>query len=1229
MPGNSVQRKTEKPSEQIDPNKSKADAEAQRASDQSKQIVDLSNKKNVLNNYRSYTYNFTLAALQADRVNDPKKYRESELNLVILKSGGKGPPIDNKKDSIAAAKKAYDDQSTSLSATTSTIAQSKKDLYAIELSSGFDKSSPGRFDMFIDSVEIDTIMAFSQQAGTTLPTKIKFDVIEPYSINGFIEALHVKSVEAGYVNYSEASFILKMDFWGYPDGDEFDDPVIVEKSTRYFTIKFAGLEVEVTDRGTKYVCSAIPFNEAGFGQPGVIKKPIKMTGKTIGEILTDLMEKVTAQEIDNEKNSKEKSPSNDEYKIKFQDYSEDSKQWVDAPNSAIPSSKLIEIGKDNALYKMVSPGDTKRGNGYRVDSAPKGSADQKTKESENLKYSPSDSAMQFPEKANIHEIIAAVIRDSEYIRNILKDVKGNIDSYGMVKYFSVRLEVENKKEINPVSKKPYQRFIYVVSPFKIHYTAIPNFGDQKIDEKNLRKRSTRDYNYIYTGQNVDILNFKLNFNNLYFEALPAAMGNKDVPSTKTGAGPTNGAVVKRSDDKKSASNDRQIETPQTPGKTDAGATSVRPNNGYNAGLPLTDPYSVLAKSMHETILNSVSMLTGEMEILGDPFYLVTGGIGNYNPKLDNSGETVDGEAPFTHGQVLITITFRNPIDINSFEDGGMMYFDSQRVPFSGVYMVTEVASRFRDGQFKQIIKVIRIPGQIIDQDLSPSDPKDTLKVTPDPQNQVTEDVTPAVASPSQRLNDSTALDQLGRGLPSPGLPGQLSNFTAATGGLGGTASGLLNQTFGFSSLSAGLSAGSAAIGLPLPNDIATNIRLSQSGLADIGQYSLANAAKVISTVNNLPQGSLLGNAKNLAENLSLNSIDKALKTLNPGSGIGQGATSTLLSAADLALTGGTFSLLTSPPMASITGAVMDKAVGLASKQIGGLVNDAANNVGSLLGSAADPAGLAAKVGLNVAGLSGLGSKVGLDVAGLSGLGSKVGLDVASLSGVAGALQSKVLGKLFGGFGGSGASKFGGVSKPKFGMPTKSAEPVGYQPDINLSQALNSGLILDYIPSSKLKNIPATEPYSTAPVPDVDKAYLKEVVAKGGPKALASLYGVTDVNKISADILPKDLVSTALSSVSPGKFNPLSKIGSLSNFVDVSAFKDKVAGAGNMLSSLSGVTAIKDQNIIGSVASKFGSSSLGQSPLDKLVNRIGDPTSPPYTGANSVIRASLGMPPLSG
>ena len=45
---------------------------------------------NILNSYRSVTYNFTLAGLKKDYLKDPKKYRESELDLVILKSGGKG-----------------------------------------------------------------------------------------------------------------------------------------------------------------------------------------------------------------------------------------------------------------------------------------------------------------------------------------------------------------------------------------------------------------------------------------------------------------------------------------------------------------------------------------------------------------------------------------------------------------------------------------------------------------------------------------------------------------------------------------------------------------------------------------------------------------------------------------------------------------------------------------------------------------------------------------------------------------------------------------------------------------------------------------------------------------------------------------------------------------------------------------------------------------------------------
>jgi hypothetical protein len=61
--------------------------------------------------------------------------------------------------------------------------------------------------------------------------------------------------------------------------------------------------------------------------------------------------------------------------------------------------------------------------------------------------------------------------------------------------------------------------MYVVTPYKVHYTKIPTYGAEQIDDKKLRKLSLRQYNYIYTGDNVDIITFKLNFNTLFFEAI--------------------------------------------------------------------------------------------------------------------------------------------------------------------------------------------------------------------------------------------------------------------------------------------------------------------------------------------------------------------------------------------------------------------------------------------------------------------------------------------------------------------------------------------------------------------------------------------------------------------------------------------------------------------------------------------------------------------------------------
>jgi hypothetical protein len=1162
--------------------------------DQSKADRDLTKKQvaqslesNILNSYRSVNYSFTLAGLKKGYLKDPKKYRESELDLVILKSGGKGNAIiagtgPTEQDTRLSQR---NDDADPRDRKVQSAAQASVDVSNDDLSliQGFNTRSPGRFDMFIENVEIDTLMAFTAGSGSTLPTQIKFEVIEPYSVNGFIEALHVAAIAAGYPSYLQASFVLKLEFWGYPDAGEFSEPEKIAKSERYFPLGLTGIEVDITERGTRYKVSAVPFNERAFGEPNVIKKPIQMSGDNVLSILANLIKNVNEQVSLSDKDGKKESLANkhDTYSIVFPSWSDTAGWNKDRPND-IASSRLSEILKDNALYKMVDPATAEKPDAYKKQGSRQPTPDQQAKEPEAVKYTPGKTIVQFAENMNIHEAITSVIRDSEYVRNILKDVKKSIDQFGMIDYFMVKIEITNLDIINETTKKPFQNFEYVITPYKVHYTRIPTYGQEQIDDKNLKLLSLREYNYIYTGKNIDIVNFKLNFNTLFFEAVPAAFGNKDTPSAKTGAGPDNGVVVKQNAVPTETVKKQQVPTPPT--KVESSPVQA---TGGNSGQPLNDPYAILAKKMHNAIIDSkASMITGEIELLGDPFYLATGGVGNYVSTPDGRGKTKDGEADHIFSEVLITINFRNPVDINP--QTGMMIFDPELIPFSGVYKVNKVTNNFKDGTFKQRLEILRIPGQILDQDIKITDPADATLTRPSTTNQVIPDTTRS-QSPSQRLDSSTAMEQLDRGLPSPGLPGELSNFTAATGGLGGSTTGMLMQTPGRVLKSGALASGSSVIGQALPSDMASNIRLNSSGLANINQTGLSSAALLALATNvltgNIPAPRAVGT---LAVAVGSAAISSVLNKSNKGSGIGEGATVKLPSVVNDP-TGIDIKFGSTINPTKIASDAVNNVVG-ASKELGvqavGIVNSLGTNVSTF----------AKDVGSKISAFAGTPADP-------KAIGAQVGLDVSQISGLGNAYQSKMLNQI-----------------ASFGK--------NIPPGVNLSQAVNAGVVLDYISPSKIQNIPPTTPYSVAPPVSVDVAYVKEVAAKGGATAVANLYGVSSVKEISGNLIPADILASTLNNVPASQFNPYASniIGQL-NAADVGSLKDKFGTAGFQLSQVTGKLPVLDKNFAGSVSAKYGSSA-GASPLDKLVNNLGDPNAPPYSGNDPIIRARLGLPPTT-
>ena len=1128
-------------------------SDAAKAEDNARPIVDLSTESNVLNSYKTITYNFTLSALEKKHLDHPESYRGDnyELPLVILRSGGNGG-VQMKRTASTndpmfsdAAKKEVGTGSPSARRNPGPQTHSAND-HADSFFQSFNTKSPGRFDMFMENVEIEGIVSPSSQTNVSQSTKIKFDVIEPYSVNGFTEALYTAAIAAGFPSYIGAPFLLKLEFWGYPDNELFPDPVKIPNSTRFFPMRITESNIEITEKGTLYRCNAVPYNEGGFGHPNVIKKPIKMEGKKVGELLKNLFKSLNEfskeiQEIE-DKEAGIKSKGYDRYEIKFPTW-DDSKGWIHDKENEIASNKMGEV-LTGSLAVMNPPEEP----GFKwpwESSLPP--------DKNRVPFQSGKSSVQFDQNTNISEIITNIVRDSEYAINLLKQLgkkAGVPDQYGFVNYWTIRIEIKNSNEMNMLAKRPFQTFTYLVCPYKIHYTSIPNYGHERINEKDLKKIASRTYNFMYTGQNIDVLNFKLNYNHLFYEAVPIGMGNTPIAGDRNRAGPENATKLKTKS-KSIESNRSQI--PDPPLKIIS--PKIEAYNG-NAAQPKEDPYQLMARHTHDAIVNSkASMMTGEIEILGDPFYLTTAGAGNWNPKPGKRGQTQTGEANPNYSVIMIVINFRNPEDINSFEQGGMFRFDSERVPFSGVYQITTLLSTFKNGEFKQKLDLVRLPGQVLDSNLRSSDPADSLSLAPKPGAQLIPDTTLAIGQGQRPYNSNSMASIFDRGLPTPG-----SNFTAAVGGLGGTT--LLNQTPGFST---DLSKVSSVIGTALPTDVASNIRINTSGLADLGQTALTaiGAVASVSAAVNMAKGALSkdGLTGIVGGALAATAINSISKISNQGSGIGAGA-SVLIS-----------SLLPSSPTANdikqgLNIDSMSLPAGSISKTISGIgsinVANAVNGLGS------DAAKLVNGVGDKITSLTSLPTDP-------QGIAAKLGVDPTKLSGIGGSLLQ---------------SKF----------PSQVTDLISKIPgNVNLKQAADQGLALDFIPSSKIANIPATAPIVTAPIAQPDSAYLTKIVEQSGPKALQNLYGVNSMSKLSTNLVPADLIATAEQYVSNSRLNnPLANLTGLTNAVDLNAAKDKLGSFQNQLSGLTGQVKIPDASTLGSVTAQFGAGALGASPLSNLL-----------------------------
>lgn len=595
----------------------------------------------------------------------------------------------------------------------------------------------GSFDYFIDDVIIVSIPAASKLTGNSFATKISFKVIEPYSMGLFLLTLQQGAHKAGYGNFKEAAYMFMMEFVGWDDDESYGAE---EKSdtTRYIPIKFINIKFKVTASGSVYECEAIPYNEAAFRDNTVkVTTDVKITGSTVKEILADSGSKTSLvnqlfQKYQNDKNVE----NGDLFVILFPE------SW-DQPTGSdniISKSILYENLDANGTVPFKDMKDT------WIDG----------------KEITQSSALQIDEKRNWHftqevtitEVITEVVLRSHYITDQITGSTFKTDDNGMVNWFRIEAQVIDN-DFNKQLGRQSRSYYYRVLPYKVHIHKFlpPDIKPPGYD--NLKKNIAKKYDYIYTGLNTEVLNLDIQFDMAFFAPLPSdytenvgqenwgqgsitASGQDSYynipPTSKAGTidlssaaesvgipqSPTDsfasslytsGSLTSQSIQRFLTTGSTQQATGQQDWTSSVTQTSLRefqfkPRGGSGSDYSKTSQ----VRTYQALLENDADMVQINLDIMGDPYYIPSSGMGNQSVERENFNLLKDGSMNYQEGEVDIIINFRTPIDLDP--DTGLYKFAKTIDMWSGLYQVIEVESKFNNNKFTQRLRANRLRVQV-------------------------------------------------------------------------------------------------------------------------------------------------------------------------------------------------------------------------------------------------------------------------------------------------------------------------------------------------------------------------------------------------------------------------------------------------------------------------------------------------------------------------------------
>lgn len=603
--------------------------------------------------------------------------------------------------------------------------------YALISSGGThqDNRAPAfRDDFYFDNLRMTTVIGMNSRTRGTNAIEFSFTIIEPYGLTLLDRIIDTSVQIAKSKNYQDQPYMLEVNFFGSKDLGDMSTPI--PGLTKRFPIKIIGIKIKTGKTGSEYAIQAIPYNHSALSST-INSTPVNMEviAGTVGEFFQNDLSSGVSEQMENKKAAQERqetakihenSEVADPAAIEAIRNSEKDKaalkaayqansypgavnEWykhnadtnkISIPDSIgfefhsdeIKNSKIVEPNKRD--YNRTGMTTTKQLSATQSSAAGAAPAGlEKNREFFNINAGTS-----------IVDVINMVMRNSEYIRqqviDPLSDSKVVFPENKEVKFYKIVPQIKLNKfdEMRNVYGK---HVVYHILPYTYYNTKHPNLPYSKPGG------AVKEYNYIYTGKNIDIIDFSIDFDTSFYTTVVVDRKNSEATSEATGANDNKEKDVKR---RPYGGNSSSI--------------------GTNKHVPISNDLSVATTGSNTTettltasvVKNIYSESRGDMinvklKILGDPHFIKQDDI-YVNPGQTNYPDAQvmvnDGTIAMDYSEIFCTINFKTPVDMDPTTGllrKNEIYTESK---FSGLYKILTVANEFSRGQFIQTLDAVRI-----------------------------------------------------------------------------------------------------------------------------------------------------------------------------------------------------------------------------------------------------------------------------------------------------------------------------------------------------------------------------------------------------------------------------------------------------------------------------------------------------------------------------------------